>query len=285
MLFHWSHIQILFRKTNSFIPPPPLPLLYFFRVTTNITENKRIWIDGGTHAREWISPATVTFIMNRLMSKWTTQPDYIKNITWYFMPMVNPDGYVYSRRKDRLWRKNRSYTKNPRCRGVDINRNFNVGWNTVGASRNPCHYTYQGPRPHSENETRAIAKFLKSIQPKLEALLTYHSYGQAFVYPYAYRPLKSKHYKTLERVGHQAADIIRNTTGQEYKVGVTYKTLPPSGGGTDDWAAGKLDTKYVYTVELRDRGRFGFVLPPRQIAATALEGYTLALEVAKDIVK
>lgn len=32
--------------------------------------------------------------------------------------------------------------------------------------------------------------------------------------------------------------------------------------------------KYVFTIELRDTGRYGFVLPPAQILATGLETWS-----------
>ena len=39
----------------------------------------------------------------------------------------------------------------------------------------------------------------------------------------------------------------------------------PAAGATDDWAKGVLEGRYVYTLELRDRGARGFALPPEQI--------------------
>lgn len=201
------------------------------------------------------------------------------------MPMVNPDGYMYSRRKNRLWRKNRAPNKNSHCIGVDLNRNFNIGWNTVGASSNPCHETYQGPTPNSERETKAIVEFLKETNSdsKLEAFFTFHSYGQVFIYPYGYKKGKSKNAALLQRLGKGAAAIIKNKTGRNYNVGVTHKLLGQAGGGADDWSSDVLGVKYVYTVELRDRGRFGFILPAKQIVGTALEGYTMVDTVAQDI--
>jgi len=44
-----------------------------------------------------------------------------------------------------------------------------------------------------------------------------------------------------------------------------------SSGNSRDWAAGVARIPYVYTVELRDRGRHGFLLPPQQILATGVE--------------
>lgn len=39
----------------------------------------------------------------------------------------------------------------------------------------------------------------------------------------------------------------------------------PAAGASDDWYKGVLNARFVYTVELRDTGFHGFVLPPDQI--------------------
>lgn len=218
------------------------------------------------------------------MSEWEDQPDYIRNKTWYFMPMVNPDGYDYSRRIDRLWRKNRSPHKRSKCKGVDINRNFNVAWNTGGSSSDPCKITYHGTGPISELETEAVVTFLKEQRKNLEAFLTFHSYGQMLMYPYGHQAAMYKHAPMLQRVGQEVAKSIKRITGRNYKVGSRHKLLPPAGGGADDWACSSLGAKYVYTIELRDRGNYGFVLPPNQIIDTALEGYAMVDAVARDMV-
>ena len=36
-------------------------------------------------------------------------------------------------------------------------------------------------------------------------------------------------------------------------------------GGSDDWVKGVAGVKYAYTVELPDRGDFGFLLPASEI--------------------
>jgi len=45
-------------------------------------------------------------------------------------------------------------------------------------------------------------------------------------------------------------------------------------GGSYDWAKGVAGIKYSYTLELRDRGRYGFLLPRSQIIPTAEETWT-----------
>jgi hypothetical protein len=43
----------------------------------------------------------------------------------------------------------------------------------------------------------------------------------------------------------------------------TFTFTDPAAGGADDYAKGGAGIKYSYTVELRDSGRHGFVLPAR----------------------
>jgi hypothetical protein len=42
-------------------------------------------------------------------------------------------------------------------------------------------------------------------------------------------------------------------------------------GGSPDWVKGKLGTRITYTYELRDTGKYGFLLPADQIIPTAEE--------------
>ena len=49
--------------------------------------------------------------------------------------------------------------------------------------------------------------------------------------------------------------------------------LDPAAGGSEDWTYGELGVKYSFSVELRDEGRYGFLLPPRQIIPTGKETF------------
>ena len=59
--------------------------------------NPGVFIEGGMHAREWISPATVTYLINEFL---TSQNPNVKALAqkydWYMFPVCNPDGYVYT---------------------------------------------------------------------------------------------------------------------------------------------------------------------------------------------
>lgn len=59
--------------------------------------NPGIFIEGGIHAREWISPATVMYILHQLL---TSNDSDVRALAeshdWYIFPSFNPDGYVYT---------------------------------------------------------------------------------------------------------------------------------------------------------------------------------------------
>ena len=56
-----------------------------------------------------------------------------------------------------------------------------------------------------------------------------------------------------------------------------YHHPDPASGASDDWYKGVLNARFAYTVELRDTGRHGFVLPANQIipryGSGSLHGY------------
>lgn len=58
---------------------------------------RSIFVEGGIHSREWISPSTVNFIASELL---TSDDDEIqaaaRDYDWYIFPVTNPDGYIWS---------------------------------------------------------------------------------------------------------------------------------------------------------------------------------------------
>lgn len=73
---------------------------------------------------------------------------------------------------------------------------------------------------------------------------------------------------------------IRQTSGAYYTVGSAAMTLYPASGGSDDWAKGIANIKYAYTIELRDTGAYGFVLPASYIYPTAQEALAALTTIA-----
>lgn len=91
-------------------------------------------------------------------------------------------------------------------------------------------------------------------------------------------------HQELERVAKEAAAAIRNVGGKVYTTGPAGSTLYPAAGGSDDWAKGDLKFKYSYTIELRDEGRYGFMLPANQIIPSGEEALAFARVIAKNLV-
>lgn len=52
---------------------------------------------SGTHAREWISPAVVTFIVNELVNNYQKHKTLVDSFEWHILPVLNADGYEFSR--------------------------------------------------------------------------------------------------------------------------------------------------------------------------------------------
>ncbi|GAB6031797.1 corticosteroid- binding protein [Chamberlinius hualienensis] len=231
-----------------------------------------IWIDGGIHAREWISPATVTFMIEQLViASLQGSSKYLDEMDWYFLPVANPDGYEYTHTSSRMWRKNRAVTSNLFCRGVDLNRNFGHFWNVGGSSNRPCAEDYAGPSAKSELETKAMTQFISSHNTTIKMYITTHSYGQLWLTPWGYTSKIPNDYEELHQLATRGAQAIKSVYGTTYTIGTSTNVLYIASGGSDDWAKGAAGIKYSYTLELRDRGRYGFLLPPNQINQTARE--------------
>lgn len=88
-------------------------------------------------------------------------------------------------------------------------------------------------------------------------------------------------HQDLDKVGKEAAVAMREVEGKSYTVGPAGATLYPASGGSDDWAKGAMKMKYSYTVELRDEGRYGFVLPADQIIKAGDEAMAFLRVLAK----
>lgn len=235
-----------------------------------------VFVESGIHAREWIAPATATYFIDQLLhSNDASVQALARAHNWFIFPVVNPDGYRYTFTGDRMWRKNRQLFGI--CRGVDLNRNFPLHWNTTGASGNPCHYDFSGPSAASEVETQRIIKFLEThVTPdRIRTYLALHSYSQLIMFPYGHSAERVDNYDDLKEIGQLAAGRIKELTGQEYKSGSIYETIYPSSGGSKDYAHGQLKVPITFSFELRGppTSREMFILPAKEIEPTAREAF------------
>ncbi|EDX06105.1 GD10206 [Drosophila simulans] len=239
--------------------------------------NKAIFIESGIHAREWISPAAATYIINQLLTSQDPKVQQLaQNYNWIIFPSVNPDGYKYTFEHDRMWRKNRQLFGT--CRGVDLNRNYPDHWNSTGSSSDPTRYDYAGPSAGSELETKRLIDFIRANADK-EQIKTYialHSYSQMLMFPYGYTKERVSNYDDLQEFGKKASAAIKAESGRDYVSGSLFETIYPSSGGSMDWAHSEAGIPIAYTFELRGPpdSQDLFILPAVEIQPTASEAFT-----------
>jgi murein tripeptide amidase MpaA len=176
------------------------------------------------------------------------------------------------------------------CFGVDPNRNFDLAWAQVGSSAEVCQETYHGPAPFSEAESKALRDAIKNIVQirgkRLAAYLSVHAYSQFWMSPYGYTKKQAQHYGDHMKVMKAATTALKAEYGTEYKYGPIQKVIYQAGGSSVDWVYEKMNVKYSFALELRDTGRFAFLLPVDQIMPTNKETWAgvnaMAFSIAKE---
>lgn len=194
---------------------------------------------------------------------------------FYIFPIVNPDGFAYTQTTDRMWRKNRQATTSSTCTGRDINRNWPNHWaQRGGASTLPCDQDYKGSSALDGVETKALKAHLDSVAAGkgVQLYMDIHSYSQLWLYPYGYTcsgaaPNAAK-YDSLTKGAIAAVAAVHGTA---YTGGPICSTIYQVSGDSVDYAFENANASYSMTVELRDTGNYGFILPAAQILPTAEE--------------
>jgi len=244
-----------------------------------------MWIDSGIHAREWISPATGTWMLNELVENDAAHPEFTEKLDWYFLPSHNPDGYRVSRDYDRMWRKTTTKYEGDPCQGTDANRNWDFHWSETGASGDSCSQTYYGPEPFSEVEARNVRDFVNTHKDSIKFYQTLHSYSQLILMPWGYTYDNAPGYEAMLDLGNRGNDALYAKHGEFYEVGCIPCVLYTAAGTSLDWALGVAGIPYVYSIELRDTGMYGFLLPPEQIVPTAEEAWAWHEVAANQIIE
>ncbi|MFH1538109.1 MAG: M14 family zinc carboxypeptidase [bacterium] len=149
----------------------------------------------------------------------------------YFVPVVNPDGYEKAARQRESFgvafvRKNAS--------GVDLNRNYSVGFDAKGRglwAGMPFRFmpVYRGPRAFSEPETRAIRNLVEA-EP-IRTSISFHSFGRMIGYPYCFTKEKCKDHDLLLQI---ALGMRARQKLVKYRVMQEYDYVPTS-GDMNDW--------------------------------------------------
>jgi len=253
------------------------------KLAIDSTPKPQFVFNAQQHAREWIASPVLQYILTKFIEKYKSGDTKIVNIlkkyNIVFIPLVNPDGLEFSRSSDRLWRKNRR-NNGGNVFGVDLNRNWQVQWG-IGASKDPRSLVYQGPSPLSEPETKGMHDYLTATQNNTKAGIDFHSYSQLILRPYGYKHDPSPDEAKLKALGAKIAQSIKEKHGLTYQ-NIKGIELYIHGGTLMDEYYG-IHKYPGFCIELRDTGRYGFILPPDQIIPTSEENLNAVTALIENI--
>ena len=157
---------------------------------------------GATHGEEWLTSLLLMRFAWEIAAAWTDEAPSFAGVTrekgLIIVPMLNPDGVEialdgprkagpFRDQTEPLYRANGGKWQ-ANARGVDLNHNFDAGWNilremeTVSGITGPAATRYGGPYPHSEPETRGIINLIYAFQPR--RLYSFHSQGEEIFWEY-----------------------------------------------------------------------------------------------------
>ncbi len=220
--------------------------IWAFKVSDNpnIDEDEpEVLYTALTHAREPLGMMNLFYFVQTLAESYQTDPELtylINNREMWFIPVVNPDGYIYNEYIEPdgggMHRKNRLDTGcgDGTNRGVDLNRNYGYGWGSdnTGSSPNPCSATYRGESEFSEPETQAVGIFI--IGREFKNVLHYHTYSNIYIHPWGDGSLPDEpDLTTLREIGEEMARY------NGYPVGTGLATIGYTvNGDAVDWTYG-----------------------------------------------
>lgn len=199
-----------------------------------------ILIQAGIHGREYLNSCLMIKLMEEYL--WSGgNPD----VCLHILPMVNPDGVEISGKGRKYIKKgnqrklcvNREYHLwKANAGGVDLNRNFDAGWQEYRGAEEPGREGFKGAYPASEPETRALLKAAKKFKP--DCCISYHSSGSLIYWDYGGE-------ETLFQKEKQLAELTAKHTGYPL---VSAKKAEADAAGCSDYFVQKLGIPAV-TIE------------------------------------
>lgn len=211
----------------------------------NLGGKPAVFINGCQHAREWITPMAATYLIETLSQQYYLDPEIqilLNEVDIYILPVLNPDGYVYTWEEDRWWRKNRQVNTGSDCVGIDLNRNWAFDWNGgQSTSNDPCSFIYVGNAPFSALETNLVSQYISSI-PNLVSHIDIHNYSALIVGPWSSSDETTIDNEEISCLGTKMQYSVSNTNNYPYIFGTgsVNDLLYFISGGMVDWMYGSL---------------------------------------------
>lgn len=165
--------------------------MYAFKISDNVEvdeDEPEVQFNGMVHAREPMGLEICMTTLNYLLDHQTDPDvaDLINTTEIWFVPCINPDGYIYNETTNPLgggmWRKNRRDNGDGSF-GIDLNRNWGFKWAEYPNSTDDTwSLLYHGTGPFSEPETAVMRDFCNAHE--FVAVVNYHSYGMVHMIPF-----------------------------------------------------------------------------------------------------
>jgi PKD repeat protein len=237
---------------------------------TNETEPKILYT-AIHHAREPMALMETIFFMWYVLENYGTNDEVtylVNNTQMYFVPCINPDGYVYNETTNAtgggMWRKNRRLNSGGSY-GVDLNRNYSYGWGTTGTSTSQSNDTYCGTAAFSEPETQAMRWLVQNND--FEMAFNAHTYAEDILFPIGTTTAEfAPHHNYFQDYTNHMVQFNGYTAMKS-------SALYPASGDSDDYmykvdiGVGQKDTIFVHTPEVGT----AFWQPQAEIIPTSAE--------------
>jgi len=193
------------------------------------------------HSRESATVMNQLFFMWYLLENYNTDTavrNLVNNQALYFIPVFNPDGFVYNQtvapNGGGGQRKNRNTSASGSCgtyvEGIDLNRNSAYYWGNGGSSTNSCSDTYMGTAPFSENETQIMRDFF--LQHDFKLALNHHSFKNAMLHAYAGTNITNPRPDEYSKYNHDMTYYNRYAHGPSTSISAL------NSGNMNDWMLG-----------------------------------------------
>ena len=219
-------------------------------VVGNPGAGTHVMIQGAIHGREYMTPLLVMKQLETALAQYDTgryggisYSSLFDRAAVHFLPMVNPDGVSISQfglaginspqlreTVEEAYRKDLEEGRTEASldryldywkangRGVDLNSNFDAGWEELNDLGQPAFAGYKGTSVCSEPESMALVNLANKYQWSL--VLNYHSMGEVIYWDYEGNKVQDQ--------SRELAELAAGITG--------YSLLPSSGGGGyKDW--------------------------------------------------
>ncbi|GBP92800.1 Zinc carboxypeptidase A 1 [Eumeta japonica] len=243
---------------------------------------KAFVLEGGMAGADWISPVVLTYAADQLIRGDDDEArQAVNDYDWYIFPVTNPDGYEYSHNVVRGWVKNRRQVSNTAV-GVDLTKNWNSHWGISGGSFNPAFVNFVGIGPFSEPETRSFSAYIDSISSDLVGYLSFRSFGQRLLIPFAHTADHMYNYQEMVTIGRRAMGSLSVRFGTQYLVGTSSAVHDGATGAAADWVKHRYNLPVVATFQLRDTGTWGYFLPVAQVRPSCEETFDALMAIIRE---